>query len=149
MNYHGRSKISSRRPQAQAVCDRCFMTYNHVDLQNQPFWAGSNLAIKNILVCRRCLDVPNAQLMALALSADPVPIVNPRTYDWQELETNNRVTQDGNNRVTQNNQSRVTQMTGEPPGGLNQMPGTDPGGLNNPIGIPYDFDEVPKTGPLD
>jgi len=44
---------------------------------------------------------------------------------------------------------RVTQQTGEPPGGLNQEPGTDPNapGDNDP-GLPYNYDEIPKTGPL-
>lgn len=55
----------------------------------------------------------------------------------------------GLTRVTQDNDPRVTQMTGEPPGGLNQEPGTDPNapGDADP-GLPYNFDEVPKTGPL-
>jgi len=44
---------------------------------------------------------------------------------------------------------RVLQQTGEPPGGLNTQPGTDPNapGDNNP-GLPYDYTQVPKTGPL-
>ena len=45
---------------------------------------------------------------------------------------------------------RVTQTTGEPPGGLNQEPGTDPNAPGNADpGLPYNFVEVPKTGPLD
>lgn len=45
--------------------------------------------------------------------------------------------------------NRVTQTTGEPPFGLNQEPGTDPNapGNSNP-GLPYNFNEIPKTGPL-
>jgi len=44
---------------------------------------------------------------------------------------------------------RVTQMTGEAPGSLNQQPGTDPNapGDADP-GLPYNFDQVPQTGPL-
>lgn len=58
----------------------------------------------------------------------------------------------GLTRITQSDQTRVTQTTGEPPGGLNQEPGTsefvpDDIGGNDP-GLPYNFDEVPKTGPL-
>lgn len=55
----------------------------------------------------------------------------------------------GLTRITQNADTRVTQMTGEPPGGLNQEPGTDPNapGDADP-GLPYNFNEVPKTGPL-
>jgi hypothetical protein len=44
---------------------------------------------------------------------------------------------------------RVTQTTGESPGSLNQRPGTDPNapGDDDP-GLPYNFDEVPRSGPL-
>lgn len=44
---------------------------------------------------------------------------------------------------------RVTQMTGEAPGSLNQRPGTDPNapGDDDP-GLPYNFNEVPRSGPL-
>ena len=52
-------------------------------------------------------------------------------------------------RITQNDDTRVTQMTGEPPFGKNQEPGTDPDAPgNNDPGLPYGFNEVPKTGPL-
>jgi hypothetical protein len=55
----------------------------------------------------------------------------------------------GLTRITQDDDVRVTQTTGEPPNGLNQEPGTDPNapGDADP-GLPYNFDEVPKTGPL-
>lgn len=44
---------------------------------------------------------------------------------------------------------RVTQTTGEPPGGLNQEPGTDPNAPgNDDPGLPYNFNEVPRTGTL-
>jgi hypothetical protein len=44
---------------------------------------------------------------------------------------------------------RVTQTTGEPPGGLNQLPGTNPNAPgNDDPGLPYNFDEVPRTGTL-
>lgn len=56
----------------------------------------------------------------------------------------------GDTRITQNDDTRVTQMTGEPPFGTNQEPGTDPNAPgNNDPGLPYNFNEVPKTGPLD
>lgn len=52
-------------------------------------------------------------------------------------------------RITENDDTRVTQMTGEPYFGKNQEPGTDPNapGDADP-GLPYNFNEVPKTGPL-
>ena len=52
-------------------------------------------------------------------------------------------------RITQADDTRVTQMTGEPPFGKNQEPGTDPDAPgNDDPGLPYNFNEVPKTGPL-
>ena len=159
----GRARTSSRSPQAHAICDRCGFRYNHVDLQWQYDWAGASLINKRILVCDTCNDVPQQQLRAIIVPADPMPVINPRIQDFVVAETSNRFTSGqntvdpttnipvvgGNNRVTQNDQDRVVQQTGEPPGGLNQEPGTDPNapGDNDP-GLPYNYDEVPKTGPL-
>lgn len=159
----GRARTSSRNPRAFAVCDRCQIWYNHCDLQFQYDWAGASLINKRILVCKSCNDVPQNQLRAIVIPADPVPIMNPRVESTVEAETNYRTTsgQDTvnqatgipvpgqNKRITQDDNFRVTQQTGEPPGGLNQEPGTDPNAPgNNTPGLPYDNVSVPKTGPL-
>ena len=159
----GRARISSRNPQALAICDRCNFTYNHVSLRWQMDWAGASLINKRLLVCNTCYDEPQQQLRAIVIPADPVPIMNPRIQDFVTAETNNRATSgqntvdpitgipivNGNNRITQNDEQRVTQQTGEPPGGLNQQPGTDPNAPGNADpGLPYNNTEVPKTGPL-
>lgn len=162
MRPHGRAKVSARNPRAFGICDRCGFLYNHVNLSWQFDWAGASLINKRILVCDTCNDVPQQQLRAIVVPADPVPIQNPRTQDYVTAEQNTRTTQGnsvntqtgipvigGDTRITQNNDTRVTQQTGEPPGGLNQEPGTDanaPG--NNDPGLPYDNTTVPKTGPL-
>ena len=162
MRPHGRAKVSARNPRAFGICDRCGFLYNHVNLSWQFDWAGASLINKRILVCDTCNDVPQQQLRAIIVPADPVPIQNPRTQDYVTAEQNTRTTQGnsintqtgipvigGDTRITQNNDARVTQQTGEPPGGLNQEPGTDanaPG--NNDPGLPYDNTTVPKTGPL-
>lgn len=110
--------------------------------------------------------MPQQQLRAIVLPADPVPIINPRIQDFATAETNTRATSgqntvdprtglpiiNGDTRITQNDKVRVTQQTGEPPYGLNQEPGTsiavpDDIGGNDP-GLPYNMDEVPKTGSL-
>lgn len=164
MRPHGRARVSTRNPRAFAICDRCGFLYNHVNLQWQYDWAGASLINKRILVCNTCNDVPQSQLRAIVVPADPVPIQNPRTQDYATAETNTRATSgqntvdpitgipiiNGDTRITQDDKVRVTQQTGEPPGGLNQEPGTDPNapGDNDP-GLPYNMDEVPKTGPLD
>lgn len=158
----GRARISARTPRAAGQCDRCGLIYNHVNLQWQYDWRGASLQNLRLLVCDTCLDVPQQQLRAIVVPADPVPIQNPRTTDYVSAEQNTRTTQGnttdpttglpvigGDTRITQNSEDRVTQQTGEPPGGKNTEPGTDPNapGNNNP-GLPYDNTTVPKTGPL-
>jgi hypothetical protein len=126
-------------------------------------WAGASLINKRMLVCNTCYDVPQEQLRAIVVPADPMPIINPRVQDFVTAEQNTRVTSgqntidpvtgipiiNGDTRVTQDDSVRVTQQTGEPPGGLNTQPGTNPNapGDNDP-GLPYDNTTVPETGPL-
>jgi len=159
----GRARTSSRSPQAHAICDRCGFRYNHVNLRWQYDWRGASMQNIRLLVCNTCYDVPQEQLRAIVVPADPVPIVNPRVQDFVTAEQNTRVTSGqnttdpttgipvpgGDTRITQDDNVRVTQQTGEPPSGLNTQPGTDPNapGDNDP-GVPYNNDTVPKTGPL-
>ena len=162
----GRARTSPSNPQAHAICDRCGFRYNNVNLSWQFDWAGASLINKRLLVCSSCNDVPQQQLRAIIVPADPVPIMNPRLQDFATAETNTRATSgqntvdprtglpiiNGDTRITQTDKVRVTQQTGEPPFGLNEEPGTsiavpaDIGG-NDP-GLPYNMDEVPETGSL-
>lgn len=163
MRPHGRARVSSRNPQAFAICDRCGRLTNHHRLQWQYDWRGASLQNLRILVCESCLDVPQQQLRALVIPADPVPIQNPRTQDYVSAETNYRTTSGQNTvdpvtgipvpggdvRITQDDNTRVVQQTGEPPGGKNTEPGTDPNAPGNgDPGLPYGNTTVPKTGPL-
>jgi len=160
----GRARTDARNPQAHAICDRCGFRYNHVALRWQYDWRGASMANIRLLVCDTCYDMPQEQLRAIVIPADPIPIQNPRTQDFVTAETNTRATSgqntvdpvtgipiiNGDTRITQNDKVRVTQQTGEPPGGLNERPGTNPNapGDDDP-GLPYNMDEVPRTGPLD
>lgn len=163
MRPHGRARVSTRNPQAFAICDRCGFLYNHIDLSWQFDYAGASLINKRILVCETCNDVPQSQLRNIILPADPVPVQNARIQAYGSAEINERTTsgQDTTDfwtgipvpgddvRVTQDNNVRVTQQTGEPPNGLNTEPGTDPNAPgNDDPGLPYNNTEVPKTGPL-
>jgi len=134
----GRAQTSTRNPRAFGVCDRCGIWYNHDRLQWQYQWGGASLYNKRILVCNTCLDVPQQQLRAIIVPADPTPIMNPRTQDFSAAETNVRITQGnttntqtgipvpgGNTRVTQNNETRVTQQTGGSRADRSQQPGLD------------------------
>jgi hypothetical protein len=159
----GRARTSSTNPQAHAICDRCGFRYNHVNLRWQYDWRGASMQNIRLLVCNTCYDVPQEQLRAIVVPADPVPIVDPRVQDFVAAEQDTRLTSGQNTvdpttnipvikgdvRITQDDQTRVTQQTGEPPGGRNTQPGTDPNapGDNDP-GVPYDNTDVPQTGPL-
>jgi hypothetical protein len=84
----GRARTSSRNPQAHAICDRCGGRFNHVDLRWQYEWRGATLQNIRVLVCQRCLDVPQQNLRAIVLPADPTPIINARTEPFCIDETN-------------------------------------------------------------
>jgi hypothetical protein len=89
----GRAKTSARNPQAHAICDRCGMRYNHVDLSFQYDWAGATVQNKRLLVCRRCHDEMQSQLRSITLPGDPPPIINPRPETYNLPTTDYRVTQ--------------------------------------------------------
>jgi hypothetical protein len=163
----GRARTSARSPSAHAICQRCGFRYNRVDLAAQIDWRGPVLMNTQVYVCRRCTDRPQEQLRAIVLPADPVPVYKPfpeyfESYETNTLYTTGENTVDavtglpiigGNVLVTQGNNPLVAQSTGEPPGGLNQTPGVNQIAVPDDIGgddpgLPYGFDEVPETGPL-
>lgn len=74
----GRAFTDPNRPQGFGVCDRCGEWYNLRELKKQEQWTGPKLSWIGILVCGRCLDVPQPQLRPITLPPDPVPLVNPR-----------------------------------------------------------------------
>ena len=161
----GRARISSKNPQAAAVCDRCGGVYNHVNLSWQFDWAGAALINKRILVCNHCMDTPQQQLRSIVLPADPPVIMNARPEYYIQAETDYRMTQGntvnaqtgipvpgGDFRITENDNNRVTQQTGFANGSLNEQPGTDPAAQTAPLetvaDVPYDNTTVPETGPI-
>lgn len=126
----GRARTSLRSPQAHAICDRCGFRFNHVDLQWQYDFAGSGLINKQLLVCRHCLDTPQDQLRAIVVPSDPVPILNPRTQNFQDAETNYQTISlplvtdlrtglpipSTTNLVTEDGKNMTMQVTGTPTG---------------------------------
>jgi hypothetical protein len=139
----GRAKISSRNPQAAAICDGCGFVFSHSELRFQMQWSGNKLVNLKQLVCRRCNDIPQTQLRAIVLPADPMPVANPRVQNYQAASTDYRATSGQNTvnpltgipipgntlRITENDDYRVTQQTGAPNGSLNELPGTDPNAI--------------------
>lgn len=74
----GRARISLRHPRALGECDRCGFIDNHDRLIRQRQWAGNTLRDVGLLVCGRCLDVPQDQYRTVILPPDPFPILNAR-----------------------------------------------------------------------
>lgn len=135
----GRAQTSARNPRAFGVCDRCGMWYNHDRLSWQFDWRGASLMNTRVLVCNECLDVPQTQLRAIVVPADPTPILNPRVESAIIDSTDYRTTSGQNTtdsgtgipvpgtvqRITQNNNNRVTQEVGGTRADLNEQPGLD------------------------
>lgn len=129
----GRARTSSSSPQAHAICDRCGFRYNHVDLQWQYDWRGAALQNVRILVCNSCLDVPQDQLRAIVVPADPIPIMQARVQDFRQAETDYQTVTAppiidpttgipipvNVTLVTEDGENLVTQQSG-PPTGLTQ-----------------------------
>jgi hypothetical protein len=98
-------------------------------LRYQYDWRGTSLQNLWIRVCPKCMDTPQAQLRAIQLPADPVPVFQPRVENFTAAETNYRITVPGSVdfitnipkpsddfRVTMDCQNRVTQEIGAPRG---------------------------------
>lgn len=88
----GRARTSASNPRTFGVCDRCGTWYNRQDMKNQVEWRGTALLPLYIYVCSRCYDVPQANIRAIVLPADPMPIIQPRIEPFLNDETDFRVT---------------------------------------------------------
>lgn len=106
--FHGRAHTSPSNPHAYAVCDRCGIWHNLVDLQWQWEWAGTRLQNLRLLVCERCLDTPQPQLKARIIPPDPVPVFNARPENFYVDENTFLVTNDGLGLVTNDGVQLVT-----------------------------------------
>ena len=91
---HGHVRVSSRSPRAAGSCDRCGFLYNHRDLRWQFDWTGIRLTNLRILVCERCLDVPQEQFRPPPMSPDPVPIMNARPEPFAPTGVSREETQE-------------------------------------------------------
>ena len=85
---HGRAEVDPAHPSAFGVCDRCGFLYNLNRLTWQFQYAGVGMVNLRILVCETCLDVPQPQLQALIIPADPEPVFNarPEAYQVDEVD---------------------------------------------------------------
>lgn len=131
----GRARVSSRRPVAQAVCDRCYLNVSHNSLSWQYEWAGAQLQNKRLLVCKRCLDRAQMQLRSIVIPPDPVPVLNPRPEAYDVTQTSLHAGQSSTPSVTFSGDNFVTSGDVELIWEEGNTPLPDP---NNPSQYPND-----------
>jgi len=75
----GKFHVDVNAPEPYGICDRCSAMHALSALSKQQEWRGRNLVTRNgLLICERCLDVPNEQNRTIKLPPDPVPVRDPR-----------------------------------------------------------------------
>src|SRR5262245_6754554 len=89
----GKARLDPRRPKAYARCDFGGETTLLCDLHKQYEWAGTQLVWTGMLVCKEHLDKPQPQLKAIRLPPDPVPVKNPRPWNFSQIDRPSGFTQ--------------------------------------------------------
>jgi hypothetical protein len=72
-------------------------------------FSGPRLQNLRLLVCRKCLDIPQPQLQPRIIPPDPIPIRNPRPEYFAIDEIDFLSTQAGDQLITQSGQNLVIQ----------------------------------------
>lgn len=85
--YHSKAFADSTAPQAWGTCDRCNQIHLHRELQWQWEFNATGLYNKRLLVCGQCLDQPQPQFLTPTLPPDPMPVQNPRPWNYAASET--------------------------------------------------------------
>jgi len=138
----GRARTDPRSPRAHAICDRCGFRYNFQDLNWQYDWRGAALQNLRILVCGRCKDVPDEQLRAIVLPADPTPIINARVEPFTADEGANFLTPTGQTNAigvpTYNSGTTITNGAQT----ITYQPIGNPTGLTQAAQMPLVLDQV-------
>lgn len=90
----GRARVSASSPETHGICDRCGFRYLLKDLRWQYAWSGVKLQNLRLLVCTTdCLDVPQPQIKAIVIPADPTPVLNPRPEQYGATVPNDIATE--------------------------------------------------------
>lgn len=85
-----RVRVNASHPEAQAICDRCGVIRNHVDLRWQFEFRGNNLTNTWSLVCfDTCWDRPFELNRPSILPPDPEIVMNARPPQWATQESEN------------------------------------------------------------
>lgn len=121
----GRARVNARKPEAQAVCDRCYCNFSLRNLKWQYEWEGVKLQNLRLLVCQTCLDRPQPQLKTIVIPPDPLPVFNPRPETYSLTEPSFLETESGSTLLTEDGQAILWESEDTP------LP--DP---NNPVLLP-------------
>lgn len=97
----GHARVSQRKPEAQGVCDRCYMNYSLRDLRWQYEWEGVKLQNLRLLVCNTCLDTPQPALKTIVIPPDPLPVYNPRPENYAATVPSYLETETGSTLLTE------------------------------------------------
>jgi hypothetical protein len=136
------------------------MRYNWVDLQWQYEWRGPVIQNIRILVCKPCLDIPQEQLRAIVVPADPVPIINARPQDFEIAESDYRSVSaptvydpvtgipipSKTLRVTEDCQNRTVYPIGIPSGEIQNAVMPYNAATHTPYGVPLQLLSVISNG---
>lgn len=79
---HSKARVDRKNPSAWGTCDRCNDLRLLRDLTFQREWRGNQLLNIWLRVCKKCLDIPQQQLRPLILPPDPVPVYQPRPFNY-------------------------------------------------------------------
>lgn len=117
--YHSRAQVDPSSPEAWGTCDRCCAIYNLRTLRWQFQFNGTGLYNTRFLVCDRCYDTPQPQLLNPVLPPDPMPVLNARPFNYAAAEVDYLKTQSLSDILTQSDEFIVvddaSQNFGEPP----------------------------------
>lgn len=109
--YHGKAAVSTTKPSAFGICDRCGGLYNLKSLRWQFDFAGPVLQNLRILVCSPCYDKPQEQLKPVLVPPDPLPVPNARPQNYEQAEVNYLNTEALQDLLTENDDYIVTPQT--------------------------------------
>jgi ribosomal protein L40E len=86
-------RVNANSPEAAGQCDRCGHWYQQRSLEWQFEWSGTHIYNTHVLVCRKCLDIPQEQFRTIVLPPDPPPIINARPPNFAYEEQTVRIVQ--------------------------------------------------------
>lgn len=103
------AEVDADAPNMWVTCSRCNFIWNADKMQWQYDYRGTSTPVNTrVLVCPKCMDVPQPQLAPLVLPPDPPPTFNARPENYTLDETSWLATEDGDTLATEAGNEFVT-----------------------------------------